>query len=513
MRFVAKHKNKFGEELIRRREELERKRREEEKVNAARRAFETRRGGIKDFVLDENMSQLERRVEQKYLEAENKLTKDAMEESVVSFLNSVDLNNVYKGIVTEKVNGIKPNSMTSIRHNNVIVVGKTGVGKSTLLNEVLCLKEGSPDAAKTGIGKPVTQGKPKVYTSGDLRIYDTKGIEVGKSHGVDEMMRDVAEVVERTAHTNDPDKCIHAIWYCVLTHGGRLEETEKEALIKLMETYDGGNLPVVIVLTQTYSKEDGKAMEAIIREIVEERARIIPVVAKEKVIKSGHVIQPYGIEDLLGMTKECAKISVAPAFRHSVKVQVESVVAASYNNAAFIRGILSDGNNAIEEMKEKVKRLTELDDKFFYVRGALSNIVRLWVGMSGKSDYRGYFGDVMGVITKWANEVFTLFKAELARDDYGLPAKYEEAKKQAEREHGSMDIGVPLHDYVVTDKKEITSKLIKASVDIAFEEASKYAVNVFVDTFYKVFMDKIREELSSESSLLMIDEFVKTYIN
>ena len=59
-------------------------------------------------------------------------------------------------------------------HFNIIVTGKTGVGKSTLLNAVF--PEG---IAVTGIGRPVTQRTRMIEKQGvPLRIFDTKGLEL-----------------------------------------------------------------------------------------------------------------------------------------------------------------------------------------------------------------------------------------------------------------------------------------------------------------------------------------------
>ena len=57
---------------------------------------------------------------------------------------------------------------------NVMVLGKTGVGKSTLINNMFM-----ENIVKTGTGKPVTQNIRKV-TKPDfpLAIYDTHGLEI-----------------------------------------------------------------------------------------------------------------------------------------------------------------------------------------------------------------------------------------------------------------------------------------------------------------------------------------------
>ena len=59
---------------------------------------------------------------------------------------------------------------------NLAIFGKTGVGKSTLINAIF-----GEEVARTGIGEPVTKGS-HLYVDkiGHLGIVDTQGLEVGK---------------------------------------------------------------------------------------------------------------------------------------------------------------------------------------------------------------------------------------------------------------------------------------------------------------------------------------------
>lgn len=78
-------------------------------------------------------------------------------------------------IAQEAINAIA-DKIKNLHTLNIIVAGKTGVGKSTLINAVFKDK-----LAETGMGKPVTTHMRKITKKGvPLAIFDTRGFELGK---------------------------------------------------------------------------------------------------------------------------------------------------------------------------------------------------------------------------------------------------------------------------------------------------------------------------------------------
>jgi len=129
---------------------------------------------------------------------------------------------------------------------NLAVFGKTGVGKSTLINSVF-----GREVAETGIGKPVTEHvQLHVNDTGSLGLYDTVGLEIGKD--TDTVIAELNKLIKDT-RTKPLSEQIHAAWYCVRATDRRFEDTEAEFIQRL---HDLG-LPVILVLTQVYSKDGG----------------------------------------------------------------------------------------------------------------------------------------------------------------------------------------------------------------------------------------------------------------
>src|SRR6187549_3207687 len=63
---------------------------------------------------------------------------------------------------------------------NLAIFGKTGVGKSTLINAIF-----GKDVAATGIGAPVTLGSHLyLHADGHFGVLDTRGLEIGADDSV-----------------------------------------------------------------------------------------------------------------------------------------------------------------------------------------------------------------------------------------------------------------------------------------------------------------------------------------
>ena len=213
-------------------------------------------------------------------------------------------------IAQEAINAIA-DKIKNLNTLNIIVAGKTGVGKSTLINSVF--KE---HLADTGMGKPVTTHMRKITKKGvPLAIYDTRGFELGKEVQA-EVKKEVMETINKGLATQDINKAIHCVWYCINTASNRIEPEEVEWLRELSMDNQITQVPIVVVLTQSFSQKKAQEMRQTLLNENLDIIQVIPVLAEDYEIEGLGIARSYGLDVLIKVMGEALPDELVDTLQH-----------------------------------------------------------------------------------------------------------------------------------------------------------------------------------------------------
>ncbi|KAG2356372.1 hypothetical protein BDR07DRAFT_1492039 [Suillus spraguei] len=126
----------------------------------------------------------------------------------------------------------------------ILVIGNTGVGKSSLINHAFGVEK-----AVASHDKPGEASIDHEFTSPQndkFVLHDSKGFEPGEEGN----LKIVRDFINRRRNMSTPGNQLHAIWQGFYLERARLLETGTEEFLTLKSSGMLGNTPVVVILTK-----------------------------------------------------------------------------------------------------------------------------------------------------------------------------------------------------------------------------------------------------------------------
>lgn len=175
---------------------------------------------------------------------------------------------------------------------NILILGKTGVGKSSLLNYLF-----GSEVAATGTGRPVTEQGIFSYSPfrfGDMEIviHDSWGLEPDKA----DQWRKIIEDEVRKNNTKEIRDWFHSIIYCVDCKRARIEDFEQEEILRPL--VESGNRLIFALTKADIASEEERAATA---GVLKERWPSFPqleICSIHQKLRTGRTTEAFGREEL-----------------------------------------------------------------------------------------------------------------------------------------------------------------------------------------------------------------------
>lgn len=205
-----------------------------------------------------------------------------------------------------QVSGQEKEVFKALKAVNIIVAGRTGVGKSTLINAVF-----GEEVAKAGTGKPVTQDATWYQAkAGILRILDTKGLE---AKAFAETLATLKAQIESARAASDVNEQLHVAWLCIDEPSTRVQDAEID-VIRLLNEHQ---IPAIVVLTK-HGMNPGFSNQ--VSEIFKQEGALVTGVIPVAAISTNPAFPVRGLNELVSQTLTVLPDGAKNAFRAAQKV-------------------------------------------------------------------------------------------------------------------------------------------------------------------------------------------------
>jgi hypothetical protein len=263
-------------------------------------------------------------------------------------------------------------NLEDVTRLNILCLGNSQIGKTTLINEILFLDEDKK--GKTGGEGESTTMEDTPYISDKIKhikIIDTRGMESGNFSLKNFTERYKNKMTENTKYGNYSD-LIHCIWYCV--SGNLMNEEEIIAVNQLNLLFNKFKVPIIFVYLKPFNNKDIKILKKQTSKINNNFIHVQSIYYIDKCkeddpdcfIENPQEYKPKNMDKLLEMTKDLAlegiKNAVSSRTSFYLEEKIEKTIETRFKKKSDEFVILL--NNIEKNIKNKNSHinLNEIDN-------------------------------------------------------------------------------------------------------------------------------------------------------
>ena len=240
-------------------------------------------------------------------------------EIILSIIKRENVSSIYDIQIAREIDLLNYNiNEIYIDCMTILVVGRSGIGKSKLINGML-----NEEVAINLVGFRGTTNNDGIYRGKNnfnfLRFVDTMGAEPDDKLSLNEIVKNVHITIERMKQKakKDFNQNIQCIYYCV--KGSSLEDDEIKKIEEIKNNKE--SIPVIIVYTMALNKKEIDQMRNLIKTKLK-----LPFISI--LIESTEDQESYGKDDLLKLTldicQQAKKGNVYKAIKELISLKVKN---------------------------------------------------------------------------------------------------------------------------------------------------------------------------------------------
>ena len=491
------------EKKIKEEKDEEARKREEEKQAHLKKVNEINTNfykGVDSIKLEEI-----KKIKNKIKENENEfcieqISKKIDKESINKIMDQIFENDKIVNFILNKLKLDIDNNKDKIKnakHLNIVLVGPSGVGKSTLINAVL-----EDKVALVGFGNVQTKGIDYFESEkiSFLRLADTQGIEKNVEYGVSGICKKIQDFIDNKLK-EEPDKYVHCIWYC--WKGTRLEDSEVNVLKILSEQYKLDKLPVIIVYTNAYIEQERIWAEEYVKNALHLTNNFIPVLSQDITIDKRKIHQ-FGLDILIDTSIKLAKQAVKSSCYEGLKKEIKDNINEEINK--LTEAIKKNIDNEIKKINNNIDNINNFEDFYKDNLKLILNVYYKYIFLNSEINIENsknllsisngskkllndfvvdYYKEILKIKDENSKELFELYAEKLTNDIITYQLNYNiENQNLLQCSWNKNDLKITILKFIL---ENISQDLEKIALKNAFKFLIEPLLGLFGDYFISMY--------------------------